>query len=464
MPAAVGAGAPGPWAGLRRVAARSWAQDRLALALLGLSSLVHTVAWRAITRPMGDSVSYRAAAQTIFSGGWGSVTDRTPGYPALLWLTGSVERETRVLFAVQLVLHVVAVLGVLDLARLCGLGRRGRLVVVAALVSPPVMVNVALSGTEVLSEVLLVAVAWCGVRGVRAESRLLLGSAGTALALSALVRPSHQLLWLPVSWVVWRGLRRADGRARGGAGLRPGRGVALVTMPAVLAVGALITFNAVRFDSPSMTPMTAWHLSTRTSGYVEDLPASEEPARSALIRSRNERLLNHEEHRATDYAFRLRDDLRGITGMDDRELDRYMLRLDLMLISGNPFGYLGAVLDALVLHIGFNSNGAAFAGSPFLGQLTMGVHWVLVTVSAVALVGLAGLALAGRFRDRRGSPVLMAAVIVVWSAAVACATEIGAPRVRSPTDPLIVLLVVVGLATLRRERRISRDLKQPVPP
>ncbi|MGI8939901.1 MAG: hypothetical protein ACR2JF_17130 [Iamia sp.] len=433
-----------------------WRRDRAALIILAASSVLHTVAWRAMTRPMGDSVSYRAAADTIFSG-WGSVTDRTPGYPTVLWLTGSADHETHLLFVLQLLLHAVAVVGTLSLARTCGLGRRGRLVVVLLLVSPPVMVNVALTGTEVVSEVLLVSVAWCGVRGVVGRSPLLLGCTGASLALLALARPSNQLLWIPVAWVVWRRLRRTGGVGAHRPGLRPVRSAALVAIPALVAVVALVTFNATRFDSPSMTPMTAWHLSTRTSGYVEDLPASEEPARSALIRSRDERLLDHEEHRATDYAFRLRSDLREITGKDDRELDRYMMRLDLMLIADNPFAYLGAVLEAGVLHIGFNSNEAAFAGSPALGQLMMGVHWLLVAVGAVALIALGGLALTGRLRSRPGAPLALAAAVAGYSALVACATEIGAPRVRSPTDPLLVLLVVVGLATIRAERAAVRS-------
>ncbi len=452
---------PAPRAGLveraRGAAIRTWDRDRVAVLVLAASALLHSLAWRATTRPMGDSLSYRDSAQVIFGDGWSSVTDRTPGYPALLWLTGSVDRETHLLFLVQLGLHVLAVLATLSLARLCGLGRRGRLVVVALLVSPPVMVNVALTGTEVVTEVLLVGVVWCAAHGVARRSPALLGGAGAAMAAAALVRPTYQLLWVPVAAAVWVALRRAGDEAGPGPGpLLRRRALALVAVPSILAVVALVAYNGARFDSPSATPMTAWHLSTKTSGFVEDLPASEEPARSALIRSRDERLLEHEDHRATDYAFRLRDDLRTITGRDARDLDRYMLRLDLELIARNPFAYLGSVLDSGVLYVGFNSNEAAFADSPALGQALMGVHWALVAVAAVGLVTLAGLALVGRLRHRAGAPLALAALVVGYTALVSCAVEVGVPRVRSATDPLIVLLVVVGLSTLRSERAQAR--------
>ena len=70
---------------------------------------------------MGDSAAYRSAAETITSG-WGQLTERTPGYPLLLWLTGSVRTETTALFLAQLLMHAISVLMVVRVAARLGLG------------------------------------------------------------------------------------------------------------------------------------------------------------------------------------------------------------------------------------------------------------------------------------------------------------------------------------------------------
>lgn len=422
-------------------------RDRTAAVVLAVAAVVYAVVFRAVSRPMGDSVSYRAAAHTITSG-WHHLTDRTPGYPLLLWATGSVEHETRLLFAVQLALHVLTVLGAISLARTAGVGPRGRLAVTVLLVTPPVMGNVALAGTETVTAALLVALAWCLVRAARGGSAGHLWGAGAAAGGLVLVRPSYQLLWAVLAAIVLWWWRAEGWRTRLAA-------VGRVAAPSVLLVAALVTWNGVRFDSPAVTPMTPWHLSTKTALWVEELPPSEEPIRSALIRSRDRRFLTDEDHDPADHAFQLRDDLGGVAGLSDRELDRRMLRLQLRLLAERPFSYVDAVGRSGVKYAGPHVVGRDLPWDPLTSPLGA-VHYGLVALFAVAATTLAGLALAGRRPSRAGSPLVVAAVLAAYTAAVTCMGEVGAPRVRSATDPLLVLLLVAGLAVLRSERRRAR--------
>ncbi|MEZ5138843.1 MAG: hypothetical protein R2711_08770 [Acidimicrobiales bacterium] len=100
---------------------RTWRHDRLALAVTGAAALLASIGWRAITRPMGDTPSYRATA-AIWRGGWGAIAARGPGYPLLLVLTGADDGSSRILFVVQLALHVAAIVLVVDLARRADVG------------------------------------------------------------------------------------------------------------------------------------------------------------------------------------------------------------------------------------------------------------------------------------------------------------------------------------------------------
>ena len=76
---------------------RTWAHDRLALAVTAIGSLAAAIAWRAVTEPMGDTPTYRATA-LVLRDGWPSLTERGPGYPLLLLATGSTS-DTSVRFS-----------------------------------------------------------------------------------------------------------------------------------------------------------------------------------------------------------------------------------------------------------------------------------------------------------------------------------------------------------------------------
>lgn len=424
-------------------ALRQWLQaERAVVATVLATSFGYFLLWGGTTRPMGDSPAYRLAAEVV-TGGWTQLTDRSPGFPLVLWATGAVHGESPLLFVVQLVMHAVAILLVVDLGRRVEVPRALRWALVVLLLAPPVVMKAAYSGSEATTELLVVAVVWCLYRWFEAPSTRLLVTLGAVLAGVALVRPTFQLLVVPIGALVWW-------RARGE---RPARAVAALGLPVVALLGVVVLYNGARFGSPALTPLLPWHLSAKTALFVEELPDRYEPARSHLVEVRDRLLVEDPEHVAATYAFASRAELVELTGRSGRDLDRWVLGMDLELIAHNPFGYLESVTQASARYVQLDAQPAGFGGSSLAGWLLSLVHAVV----ALAVVGVAvlvpGVALA-RGIDRRRAFLLAAVVaIVLYTAGVSVLLETGSARLRAPTDPLIVLGAVVGLTQLRNRMR-----------
>lgn len=423
---------------------RTWIhRERLVLGVLVVSATVHAIAWGGRTRAMGDSADYRTAARVVFSG-WGELTERAPGYPFVLWVTGSTGGETVALYGVQTLLHLVAVLLVVDLARRVGVTQGWRVLTAVLLVTPPVMMKVVYAGSEAVAEVLVVLVAWLAWRWQETDRVCFLVAIGPVLGAAALVRPTFQLLFLPMLVLLgWWAI-----------GAHRWRRPALALVPAVLVIIVVSGYNGARFDSPGLSPLLPWHLSSKVALFVEDLPDSEEPARFFLVERRDELLVEEPTRAAATFAFDNRSGLAEVTGIDEGpELDRYMLGLDLQLIARQPVGYLDSVARSSVRYVQFDEQKAGFGDRAWLGRAWLLVHGVLAVVIAAVAVLLPGAVLVRGVDRPRGRLLAVGVLLVVYTGAVSVALETGSARLRSPTDPLIVLLAVVGVQILREMRR-----------
>jgi hypothetical protein len=205
----------------------------------------------------------------------------------------------------------------------------------------------------------------------------------------------------------------------------------------------------VRFDSPGLTPLAPYHLSSRTSAYVEELPRSYEPARSVLIRERDRALLRGEQFAPTNFIWHARPELRRVTGKRGPELDRYVLEMDLQLISHNPFAYVDAVLRGIVTYVPVDSQPAVLGlGRP--AAWTMAAIHLLLLAAFVAIAALVpGLALAGRVPRATWRALAAGAVLALYTGAVSTMAESGTARLRAPTEPVLALLLVVGASLVR---------------
>jgi hypothetical protein len=422
---------------------RLWEEERWSLLAIGVASGVAAVAWRATTRPMGDSFSYRVGGIALRDG-WHHALDRTPGYPALLWATGSLHGETHVLFVTQLALHAGSVLLVVRMAQVIGLSRRTRVLVAVLLVLPPEMVPVVYAGSEALTQFLVVLAAWAFVRSQVGNERQWLLLAGVSLGVAAWVRPSLAIVALVIAPLVWWAARRA--------GRHPAVELLSVAAPALALVVLLLVLNGARFGSPALTPLTGWYLSSRTSTYVQDLPASDEPGRTILVRERDRQLGLGNAVDAPNYAFAVRGELERAMGFDRQELDRWMLRVNLRLIAHHPFEYKDAVDQASVRYVAPESQPASRGLGKAQGWANAGVHLGL-TVAFLVQAFLAPGLLWHRRRQRLTLVMAWCLAASLAVAAVAVLTETGTSRLRVPTDPLLVLVGVTGWWVMLDELR-----------
>lgn len=420
---------------------RTWAHDRLALAVVGAGSLIAAVAWRGITRPMADTVTYRATA-LILRDGWPTITERGPGFPALLLATGSSAGSTRLLFFVQLALHALAVVLVVDLARRADVGPRGRAVLALLLFAPAVLLRVVYEGTECLVALLVTLIAWMLLTPPRPGRRLAWGAAlGGLCGAAALVRPNFALLFVPVA--VLAAVGRSPVR-------RPWATATAVVLPALVLVLGYSTLNAVRFDSFGMTPLTPYHLNSKTAPYVELLPERYEPARSVLIEERDAALVRGEQLAPDNYIWRARPRLEEVTGLHGRELDRYVMEMDLVLIANNPYAYLDTVEKATVNFAQMDSQPAILGPGRPVVWTEQALHRLLLGAFLALVALVPGLALAGRVPWRQLRVWSVALVLSAYTLVSAVTTETGTARLRAPAEPLLALALVVSGSIVRR--------------
>ena len=416
--------------------------DRAVVVLLGTTSTLAFFVWGGATRPMEDTVDYRLAA-SILRSGWDTMVDRAPGYPLVLVATGADRADGAVLFLVQLLVHAAAVLLVVDLARRIEIGPRGRFVLAALLVMPPVLQGAAFAGTEVWAELGVVSTLWFLARWYDDRSWVWLVSAGVAVGLLSMVRPTYQLLVVPLAVIVGLLAHRASGR--------PARSILTLATPVVVVVGTLVAANAVRFDTPAVDRLLPYHLSEKTALVIEELPASDEPARSILVAERDRLLVEDGEHSPAAFLFNSRSRLERATRLTGAALDRWVLRRDLRLIRDHPLSYLSSVESAGVAYVQVDSRDAADGGRVWLAGVWHLLHLGLAALFLGVAVLVPGVALT-RGMDRR---LLLTRVlcwlIVGYTALVTVLLVNGEPRTRAPTDPLLALLLVSGLAFLRRQ-------------
>lgn len=435
---------------------RRWIdRDRLALGVIAIGSLVATIAWRGMSKPMVDTVGYRATVVSLETG-WHEANDRLIGYPLVLMATGSGHHSTHLLFFLQLAMHAACVLLVIDLARRVGIGRWGRAAIALLLYAPVVLVRVVQEGTEVLAALLLTLVFWMLLTPSRSGHRVrwALGL-GLLCGVSALVRPTFTLLFIPVMVIAARAVPARRWRTAG-----------LVALPALILVGGWIVINGLRFDLWSTTPNTAFNLNSRSSTYVERLPASFEPGRSVLIEERDEALLLGEAFPPENYIYRARPALEEATGLRGRALERYIMRVDLYLILHHPFNYLEAVKVSSL-------NYSSIDGSPAVGDFgepvawaETGIHQLLLAAFFGVFALVPGLALAGRVERRHLRLFAVGFALAGYTFLVTVMIEAGVARLRAPTEPILALVFVLGASIVRaawRARRASVPVEAPAP-
>ena len=151
-----------------------------------------------------------------------------------------------------------------------------------------------------------------------------------------------------------------------------------------------------------------------------------------------------------NYIYRARPALEEATGLRDRELEAYIMRVNLELIVNNPFGYLDAVQLSAVNYASCDSQAAILGLGRPVAWAQQGVHQLVLGAFLAALALVPGLWLAGAVDRRRLVPLLVGAVLAGYNFLVTIAIEAGTARLRAPTEPILAMMFVLGASIVRQ--------------
>lgn len=434
-------------------------KNLIVIVLLLMAGVFYVLLWpEAPAKFFGDAYSYTWTAEILHSGKWDRPLDRVPGFPMLLILIGS----GRTLYFVQLFFHLASIAFLLFLMQRLKVSPTRRILFALVALSPGVVsVLCAYVMTEAMAEFFLVSsfvlfVLWFEQRKYR-----LLIPASILLALSALIRPSYQLLFVPVAALVLLT-----------PGIKRFRSAVIVAAISAILLGSYVGYNASRFGFYGITPLFGYNLSTRTVRVLERLPKSS--MREILIRYRNDSLVNGVSHTGVMYIWKgyspdlywptSPDEAKGkgtipelmaLTGLNKAELSKKLASENVRLILAAPLEYFREVAAAGMTFWFPESTEMAHFGSRKV-QLFLGlIHAIVFSIFTIQLVfsfSTMALLIINSDLRRQFKTILplnwedffilvLALVYVLYTFAISTLVEVGNPRYRAPVDLLIFFFV-----------------------
>lgn len=429
--------------------------------ILVLGGVLYWFVWNDAPFVSDDSGEYLSIAADIVDGGLDNLYDRSFGYPILLTLVNVEERPNRLLYFVQLSMHLVAVFTLGYLLIRLGLSRKliGLFLVLALL--PPSVAISAFVLTEGLAEFLVVVgtvllLLSLGDGGKRFKA-VQLALSGLAFGSAAVVRPSFQLLFVLLAVIGFITLRsgRADIRSR------VLLAICMIVLPAAV-IGGAYAYSYARVGFAGLDPSFGIHFSTKTAGVVERLPDEYAEIRDILISNRDTILVEpFSQHTGENYIWRAVPELHEVTGLDKPGLSRFLVGMNLVLIRKAPLHYLQEVLDAAVLYWFPTTTRLSNFDSRSTQLLWTVVHFTVILGFFLVLFFLLALVLLRRFLaggirrkvlhewgDTAFPYLAIPLVVIVYTMLVSIMFEAGHQRYRAPTDLLIFFFTAFGIHLL----------------
>lgn len=434
------------------------------LAILGYGAL-----WPSAPILDGDSAQYMEVARDLSDGRLDALHDRTPGYPALLAVTGSADRPTRALLYAGLALHVACVWMLAWALQAAGGSSPLVALLSVVLLLPPYVEPAGYVMTENLAQTMIVGAFFAMMCWSVSGRVAWAAAAGLALAAAAMTRPAYQALAPVLAVILVTGVSRY---ARGASLRRSAAAAIALIVTSALSVAPYVWFNNRHFGFTGVTFSTGFHLSTKTMGFVERLPDRDAAVREILIRERDAQLTKRGgPHTHTQTIWSVREALQEATGLSRPELSRHMLQLNLALIRAAPVEYLQEVARSAAVYWFPAFMPLSTFDSGLLRWTWAALHLLIVLLLAVQLMAAGGVAVYRRVFAAEGARIgapfditaaqaqayRLAAAIVLYTMAVSCAVDIGEPRQRRPTDVLAVFMCAVGLQVWQQNRRKSHD-------
>ena len=405
-----------------------------------------------------DSPGYMEVAQDLKDFHIDQLHGRTPGYPLLLLLTGSTQTPTRTLFVVSLLLHFVSIWFLAAALYLCGLKERALILFGLILLLPLYVERSGYVLTENLCQFTLVlacvgVIFWITSHKIR---WILISSIATAY--SGLTRPTYQILALAIiAYLLFIPIPSNMNKKQ------KFKASIILLIGSIVFVGGYALINYLKFNYFGITHMLGFHLTTRTIRYIERLPEEHAVVRDILVRHRDAHLVKpHSSHTGYMAIWSAIPELKKATGLSEIQLSRYLLHINLFLIQKAPLYYLREVFIAFTSYCFPSAGDLANMNLKAIQLIWVIIHFGVLSALVIEIVGLGGVflyAICRKFLLLRKSfccspievislPIfsfLLSGTIVFYTALISCMVEEGEPRVRTPTDALIVFMIWVGI-------------------
>lgn len=423
--------------------------------LIGFAGLVaYGLLWPNAPVIEGDSPQYLEVARDLRDFRIDEIHDRTPGYPALLAVTGSADAPTRTLLYASLFLHFASVWLLAMALHVVGMSPK-TLMAFGVLLSLPLYVEpAAYVMTENIAQFALAA----GLAGLvlwfTKRQMIWLLAASLAIAYAGFSRPVYQLL----AFAIAVGLMLCPGIVRrlGLTTRNAFTAATVLVLGSAVILGGLCVRNYSNFGYFGVTPTFGLHLTTKTTSLLERLPDEYAVARDILIRERDAQLVKPGgKHNGTQAIWHAREELSKALGLRTPELSAYLVKMNLRLIAQSPLEYLEEVGRSAAAYW-FPAVGPLAA----LGSSALRWLWALLHLAVVViLIATAGPVMRQIPRQPIGTvsmPAtawLLSAGIVVYTMLLSCFLDIGEPRQRRPTDVLLVFMCFIGAQAWMRMRR-----------
>jgi hypothetical protein len=422
--------------------------------LLGLASLAaYGMLWPGAPVMEGDSPQYLEVARDLRDFRIDEIHDRTPGYPALLALTGSTDAPTRALFYASLLIHFGSVWLLALALHASGASARSLTAFGILLTLPPYVEPAGYVMTENLAQFALAAGLTGLVMWFRARRAAWLVAASLAIGYAGFTRPVYQMLAfaLAAGLALFPGIVRRLGLTYRDAVTA----AAVLVLGSVVILGGLCVRNLTAFGYFGVAPTFGFHLSTKTTSVLERLPDEYAVARDILIRERDAQLVKPGgKHNGTQAIWHARDELSRATGLSTPQLSAYLVKMNLRLIAQSPLEYLEEVGRAFAAYW-FPATGPLAS----MGSSTLRWLWALLHLSVVAVLIMTPGVLLRSMPRRLPGPLhmhvawLLSAAIVIYTMLLSCFLDIGEPRQRRPTDVLLLFMCFAAAHLWNRLRQ-----------
>lgn len=403
-----------------------------------------------------DTVAYQQAAGDLFT--LRLFPFRTVGYPLLLAVTGSTQELSPALLVVQLAAWLAVVWMIAALAQRLRLSEGVTIGLAVVVISPPVLARATIGLTEASCAFFVTLCVLCLVRWTERRRPVDAFVAGLAIAVAGLIRPTYQALGVIIAIAVMLWGRRTGAEQR-----NTRRAAALIVSSTVVLIGGMTLIYGLQFGYWGPSPIVGWNLTTKTAPFIQEL-SPDTPARALLIERRDASLaeepagggLRFVWGNVSDVVTELAGDPEfGPSNRDYAAASRTMLAMNLRLIAANPDRYAESVAEAsgrYVLPSGERlppGRWALYAFGLVHGLVLIAFVGQALGGGAVLAARRLGATVAGPFASAPPRRMwLIAMGVIVYTAVVSVAVDVGDPRFRAPTDPLILLVTAGGSAAV----------------